>query len=69
MLFWLIDRLKLQSDDTLWIALTATVEEEFHLASQIRKEYPNLNLKVVLLKFQTRGAAETLFIIMQQVGF
>ncbi|CAF1208392.1 unnamed protein product [Didymodactylos carnosus] len=69
MLFFLLDRLKLEPEDKLFVALSQGIEDEFHVGAQIKKEYPQLDLHVVILKFQTRGAAETLFVILQSVSF
>ncbi|CAF1335308.1 unnamed protein product [Didymodactylos carnosus] len=62
-------KLKLEPEDKLFIALSQGIEDEFHVGAQIKKEYPQLDLHVVILKFQTRGAAETLFVILQSVSF
>jgi capsule biosynthesis phosphatase len=67
MLFHLIDNLKFKKCDTLFIALRDGIDEEFQLTSQVRDEYPNLDLKVVHLKYDTRGAAETLYIVTQSM--
>jgi hypothetical protein len=37
-------------------------EEGFRILDAIEKEYPQLNLRRVILPFQTRGAAETLVV-------
>jgi dTDP-glucose pyrophosphorylase len=63
MLYWIIDRLSLTSSDTLWIAISTKIAEEMQLASQLRKEYPKIEIRLVLLDFDTRGAAETLLIM------
>lgn len=67
MLFWLIDRLELSEDDSLFIAISDVINHEFHIDLLLRKEYPQLNVKVISLKFDTRGAAETLFIVAQSM--
>ncbi|PRQ70844.1 Nucleotide-diphospho-sugar transferase [Rhodotorula toruloides] len=67
MLFWIIDRLELTENDSLFIAISDMVNDEFHLDSQLRREYPHLNVKLIPLRFDTRGAAETLFIVAQSM--
>lgn len=67
MLFWLIDRLELTSADTLYVAIAESVNQEFHLDMQLAKEYPSLIIKLIPLRFDTRGAAETLFIVTQSM--
>ncbi|GAA6033718.1 hypothetical protein JCM8097_004396 [Rhodosporidiobolus ruineniae] len=68
MLFWLLDRLELRASDTVFVAISDVVNQEFHIDMLLRKEYPQLNVKVVPLKFDTRGAAETLFIMSQSMS-
>jgi dTDP-glucose pyrophosphorylase len=63
MLYWIIDRLSLAPADTLWIAISTKIAEEMQLASQLRKEYPEIEIKLVMLDYDTRGAAETLLIM------
>ncbi|KAJ3105281.1 hypothetical protein HDU97_008304 [Phlyctochytrium planicorne] len=65
MLFWIIDRLSLRPQDTLFVAVSENIEKEFDFWQTLKKEYPKLNIRVVTLRFDTRGAAETLFIMTQ----
>lgn len=65
MLFWLMDNLKFDPGDTLWVGVQRDLDEEYTVETLLRKEYPSLDLRVVSIDFQTRGAAETLFIILQ----
>ena len=65
MIMWLVDKLKLTMEDTLWIAHMEYIEQDFHLAGQLKKEYPHLDIRYVPLNFDTRGAAETLYIVCQ----
>lgn len=65
MLFWLLDNLKFEPDDTLWVGIQQELEAEYAMEARLRKEYPALDLRVVLINFQTRGAAETMFIMLQ----
>lgn len=67
MLFWLIDRLELTAEDTLFVAIAEGVNSEFSIDMQLHKEYPKLNVKLIPLKFDTRGAAETLFVVAQSM--
>ena len=65
MLFWLLDNLDFTPEDTLWVGIQEEVELEYAMEARLRNEYPTLDLRVVLIDFQTRGAAETLFIMLQ----
>lgn len=65
MLYWLLDNLKLKPEDTLWVGVQQELEGEYAIAARLRKEYPSLDIRVVSIDFQTRGAAETLFIMLQ----
>ncbi|CAN0161738.1 unnamed protein product, partial [Ectocarpus sp. 13 AM-2016] len=69
MLFWLLDNLKLKPEDTLWVGIQQELEGEYAIAARLRKEYPSLDIRVVSIDFQTRGAAETLFIMLQHMSF
>ena len=65
-IFWLIDNLSLQIDDKLYIGIYD--EDEFGLEFKIRSEYPSLKFQIVNLLYQTRGAVETIFNILQQMS-
>lgn len=67
MLFWLIDHLRVRAGDTILIAISEIIDAEFHLARRCRQEFPDLDIRVIHLKFETRGAAETLFIVSQSL--
>ena len=68
MVFWLIDHLTgLTGEDTLYIALMDTIDSQFGLVQRMRTEYPHLHIKPVLLTFETRGAAETLYTVLQSM--
>ncbi|CAN0125455.1 unnamed protein product, partial [Ectocarpus sp. 4 AP-2014] len=68
MLFWLLDNLKLKAEDTLWVGVQQELEGEYAIAARLRQEYPSLDIRVVSIDFQTRGAAETLFIMLQHMS-
>ncbi|KAJ3219085.1 hypothetical protein HDU67_002741 [Dinochytrium kinnereticum] len=68
MLFWIIDRLQFKSDDTLWVAISEDIQKDFDFDRMLKKEYPKMNIKTVLLHFDTRGAAETLYILTQYMS-
>lgn len=65
MLLWLLDNLKFSTKDTLWIGIQRSLDTEFAVEARLRKEYPSLQMRLVFLDFQTRGAAETLFVMLQ----
>lgn len=65
MLFWLLDNLKFEPEDTLWVGIQQELEVDYAMEARLRKEYPALDLRVVVIDFQTRGAAETLFVMLQ----
>ena len=67
MIFWLIDNLFLQKHDTIYIGIMEDVCDNFGLEFKIKKEYPDLNIKIIKLLYQTRGAAETLLIMLQHI--
>ena len=66
MLFWLLDHLQgLSSSDVLWLAVSAHIDAQFGLVQRVRTEFPHLDVRSVLLTFDTRGAAETLYTVLQ----
>ena len=68
MLFWLVDHLVgLTERDILWLALSAQMDAQFGLIQRMKAEYPHLDIRAVLLTFDTRGAAETLYTVLQSM--
>lgn len=65
MVFWLLDHLEFLPEDTLWVGIRRSLNFDFAFEAQLREEYPSLDLRLVFLDFQTRGAAETLFVMLQ----
>lgn len=65
MLFWLLDNLNFGAEDTLWLGVPRKLGTNFALKTRLRNEYPSLHLRLIYVDFQTRGAVETLFIILQ----
>ena len=65
MLFWILDNLKFKPEDTLWVGIQQELEANYAMEARLRQEYPALDLRLVFIDFQTRGAAETLFIMLQ----
>ena len=66
MLFWLLDNLQVGPEDTVWIGMQQELQgAEYAIEARLRQEYPCLDLRVVSIDFQTRGAVETLFIMLQ----
>ncbi|CAM9226622.1 unnamed protein product, partial [Scytosiphon promiscuus] len=68
MLFWLLDNLKFEREDTIWVGVQRELEAGYGMEALLRKEYPSLDMRVVPIDFQTRGAAETLFIVLQHMS-
>lgn len=67
MLCWLVENLKLTAQDTVWLAVNEEVENEFQLGQSMKKWFPNTNVRVIKLNYFTKGAAETLFIVAQNM--
>lgn len=65
MLFWVIDNLNIQNDDTIFIAINEEIKTDFALEHRLKTEYPFLNIKLVNILYKTRGALETLLIVLQ----
>lgn len=64
LLFWLLDNLDLRPGDRVWLGLRRDVEREYGVERAVRLEYPDLDATFVRLDFETRGATETLYCIL-----
>jgi len=68
MLLWILDNLAFQKGDIIWLALSPDLDEQFLISNRMKKEYPRLDIRTVHLQFQTQGAAETLYALLQEMG-
>ena len=68
MLLWIFDNLAFQKGDIIWLALSPDLDEQFLISNRMKKEYPKLDIRTVHLQFQTQGAAETLYSLLQGMG-
>ncbi|KAI6779236.1 uncharacterized protein J7T54_007763 [Emericellopsis cladophorae] len=68
MLLWLFDNLSIRPQDTLWIAVNEQVDDEFRIGQLVAKSLPKTDLHLLRLRHQTKGASETLFMVMQSMG-
>ncbi|KAF4509345.1 hypothetical protein G6O67_003523 [Ophiocordyceps sinensis] len=68
MLLWLLESLSLQAGDTVWIAINEDVDDEFHVGQLVRKSLAGIDLRVLRLRNQTKGASETLYIVSQSMA-
>jgi hypothetical protein len=59
MLCWLIEHLCLRPTDTIWIAISDKIDEEFQLGQLMRKWFPKLSIQLIRLNYLTKGAIET----------
>lgn len=59
MILWLLDNLSVTPNDIIWVAINEEMDEEFHIGQLLQKSYPKLRIETLKLRFQTRGAAET----------
>lgn len=59
MLLWLLDSLSLKPGDTLWMAINEEIDDEFHVGQLLGKALTNIDHRVLRLRHQTKGAAET----------
>lgn len=59
MLLWIIDRLSLRPCDTLWVASNKDIDDNFQVGQLLAKSYTKMDIRVVRLLHQTKGAAET----------
>ena len=66
-IFWLIENLRIRNGDILFLAVQIGVEEEYGVVQRIRDEFPEITTKVTLLDGLTRGCAETLYLILNDM--
>ena len=59
MICWLIEKLSLRREDTLWVAINEAVDEEFQVGQSLKKWFPKLDARLLRLKYMTKGASET----------
>jgi hypothetical protein len=71
-LFWILDNLKIGSDDVVWMVISAKDEALYQLYSSASAEYremtSNGQLRLIPLHFATSGVAETLHIANKYLG-
>jgi len=68
MLLWLFDNLSIRPQDTVWIAVNEQVDDEFRIGQLVAKSLPKADLRLLRLRHQTKGASETLFMIIQSMS-
>ncbi|UJR24170.1 hypothetical protein I4U23_027136 [Adineta vaga] len=68
MLFWLLDNLETEDNDIIYLGLLENLDKQFNLSQRLQIEYPNKKFEKILLDFETRGAVETLFIVLQSMN-
>ncbi|CAF1095236.1 unnamed protein product [Adineta ricciae] len=68
MLFWLFDHLETEDDDIIYLGLLENLDKQFNLSQRLKIEYPEKKFEKILLDFETRGAVETLFIVLQSMN-
>ena len=59
MICWLIEKLSLRPEDTLWVAINEGVDNEFQIGQLLKKWFPKLDARLLRLKYLTKGATET----------
>jgi capsule biosynthesis phosphatase len=67
MIFYVIKSLCLQPSDKIFIVYTQDLDK-YSFQHILRKEFPDLNLNFVLLKFKTRGPVETVLCGLNQMA-
>ena len=68
MLLHLLDQLKLRLGDVVWLIIPSDVYLQFQSQLDFKSEYPQADIRVCQFTVQTRGAAETIFIGLQQMS-
>ena len=68
MLLHLLDQLKLRLGDVVWLVVPEATYLQYESHLNLKREFPDKDIRVVPFKLQTRGAAETLFIGLQHMS-
>lgn len=64
-LYWLLDNLEIPQNATVYIPYNKAYAQ-YRFESMLKKQYPKINFQFLCLKTDTRGAAETIFLALQQ---
>lgn len=65
-IFWLLDNLNLDNIDYVVIPYNLEINK-YRFSHVLKKQYPNINFIFIKLKSNTRGAAETIYITLEQM--
>ena len=68
MLLHLLDQLKLRLGDVVWLIIPSVDYAQFHAQLDFKAEFPQADIRICQFTVQTRGAAETLYIGLQQMS-
>jgi capsule biosynthesis phosphatase len=63
---WLIDGLNITKNDLIYIPYNSVLKQ-YRFEEQLQKKYPNIHFKFLELKENTRGAAETIHIALNEL--
>lgn len=66
MIFWLLDNLNLENVNQVIVPYT-TVLDSFDFQTQLRERYKNIDFKFYPLNYSTRGAADTVYIALDDL--
>ena len=59
MICWLIERLSLRPQDTLWVAVNEVIDNDFQVGQLFKKWFPRHDIRLLRLSYLTKGATET----------
>lgn len=68
MIFWVIETLTITEEDTVWVGIDEDINDQYDLYQSITTEFPSIRFRFVPLLFSTRGAVETIFVILQHMS-
>ena len=66
-IFWLLDSLKINDNTIIYIPYNQELYK-YRFEEQLKKRYPKFNFKFMILKENTRGAAETIYIALNDLN-
>lgn len=68
MISWLIANLHICPQDTLYLAVQQNIDRQFGIVETLERQFPTISMKFITLESLTRGAAETLHIILKDMS-
>ena len=67
-LLWVLDHLSLRPSDSVFLAVPAAITRQFDLERIVQRHLPHIDLRIVVIPFETRGWLETVLSVTRQMS-